>query len=93
MAAVSRLRVRVFIGGQLADEAWIDAGAPDALIQVDWVNERHLAMVQAAHAGGQPWLVELHDAGRPPDDCCLRIGTDTEGMIAPLPAAGWEGLS
>lgn len=88
--ADSRLRFRVYIGGELADEHWLDALAPGAAGQMAAVRARHLALTEDAAEAGEPWLVEVFDPGEAGDRAYIRLGTDTEGMLDPLPLEDLE---
>lgn len=76
MADHQGLRFRIYVGGQLRAEEWVDepADAPAAA-------ERHARM---ALGPGQPWLVEVFNPDAPPDSAYLRFGTDQGGMVEPL---------
>lgn len=77
-----RVRLRVFVGGELADELWVD---PDAS---DEEQRGHIVAAQTAADAGLPWMVELHDPSLPPDQAYMRFGTDPRGMLVPLPLPG-----
>ena len=83
-----RLRFRLYLAGQLTDETWIDVGATDADATADATSARHRAAADAAESEGFTWMIEVFDPAAPPGTGYLRIGTDTCGMIAPVPLSG-----
>lgn len=83
------LRLRVFTGGTLADEQWIDTASPDCLRLAEETQKRHVALVEQAVRDGRPWLVETYDPGQPEGSRYIRVGTDTRGMRVPA-AAEWQ---
>jgi hypothetical protein len=88
----SRLRLRLFIGGTMADEHWIDAADPKAGDLAAATSDLHAAAVEAASAAGDVWMIEVYDPDAAPDSAYLRIGTDTEGMTDPQPLATMPGV-
>jgi hypothetical protein len=78
------LRIRLFIGGELADEQWVHE--PEG---VELIGAEHTARAQVAERAGQRWLVEIWDATAPPEEAYLRFGTDEAGMHAPLRVERW----
>jgi hypothetical protein len=79
-----RLRFRVWTGGVLADEHWLD---PDTTspAEVDAASDRQAAIVARASREGVPWLVEIYD---PAAGAYTRWGTDTDGMVCPVEVDG-----
>lgn len=80
---MSALRFRVWVGGQLRLEEWLDekihpAAAEDAA-------QRHAA---TAMASGRPWLVEIYNPDADEADAYIRFGTDTAGMVEPTQTFG-----
>jgi hypothetical protein len=88
----SRLRLRLFIGGTMADEHWIDATDPKAGDLAEATSQLHAAACDEADRQGQLWLIEVYDPSAPPGAAYLRVGTDTEGMCDPLPLAQFPGV-
>lgn len=80
-----RLRFRVWIAGRLVEQVWIDATNPDAASHSEAVQARHAALVAEAERCDQPWLIEIYDPSKPEHEAFLRIGTDTAGMVDPIP--------
>lgn len=80
MNDVGRTTVRVWIDKQLVVTE--DVGA-----EGEWAHVvgRHIEMIGAADRDGKVWLIEceLHDF--PPDERFLRFGTDTGGIVDPIP--------
>jgi hypothetical protein len=73
------LWVRIYVEGRrVVDEAITMADLAS-------IGERHLGVVQAAEDRGQRWLVEVVDPDAPADQAHLRFGSDTAGMVAPIP--------
>lgn len=89
MTGGKRLRLRVFTGGTLADEQWIDTASPDCLRRAEETRNRHVALVEQAVRDGRPWLVETYDPDQPEESRYIRVGTDTRGMRVPA-AAEWQ---
>lgn len=79
-AAHNRCRFRVYLAGELAEEAWPAAEGAEAL------GVRHAELTEQATADGTPWLVEVFCPDCPPDAAYYRWGTDTAGMVTPIPA-------
>jgi hypothetical protein len=86
----NRLRLRLWIGGELRDEVWITADDPGALTKATLTGSVHIAAVERAEAAGSRWLVEVYDPDAPEGEAYLRFGTDTAGMVAPAPLNGFE---
>jgi hypothetical protein len=80
-----RLRFRVYIGGRLVDETWVDCSAPGAGAVADAVQARHEALAADADHEGVPWVIEVYDPEQP-DSIPFRLGTDPTGMVLPVPA-------
>lgn len=72
-----RLRVRLYIGGELCFEEWVDASG------IDKAAQRHAAQ-QLKHPGKE-WNVEVFDPTEPENEAYLRFGSSTEGMVQPVP--------
>lgn len=83
-----RLRLRLFVGGQLADETWIDADAPDANDLITAVMRLHQEAAEAAQAAGTPWMIEAFDPEAPVGSAYVRLGTDSSLMQRPT-ATWW----
>lgn len=83
-----RLRLRLFVGGQLADEAYIAADDPDAPDLIATVTGRLQNAAQAAQAEGQPWMMEAFDPTAPVGSAYVRVGTDSTMMRRPV-ATWW----
>lgn len=69
-----RLRIRLYVDGQLADEVWIDARDPGHHAQTDAAQDRHMALAAAAHRAGQSWCMEAFDPAEPPHRAYIRFG-------------------
>jgi hypothetical protein len=80
-----KLRLRLWIGGKLFDETWIDARDPDAGQTAELVSIMHTDAVRIADDNGTPWLAEVFDPEAPEEAGCLRWGTDPAGMVQPVP--------
>jgi len=76
------LRFRIFVGGRLTLEQWIDAADPASGDLAAATADLHATACTQADAAGQTWQLEVFDPAVP--DVLLRIGTDTTGMILPL---------
>jgi hypothetical protein len=81
----ARLRFRVYLGGELADEVWIDAADPGSRDQATMTAIMQADICQRAALDGVPWLLEVFDPGSPAGCAYLRLGTDTDGMTLPVP--------
>ena len=79
-----RLRFRLFVGGQLIDQVWLNADNPADHDRIDEVRDRHDALSVQADADGLPWMVEVYDPALHDREAYLRFGTDTDGMVQPL---------
>jgi hypothetical protein len=86
--ALRALRLRFWVGGVLRDETWIDAADPNAAQLLDATAAYRINVAEMAEAAGVPWLTEVYDPAAPVDRAYLRIGTDAEGMVAPMPFNG-----
>jgi len=86
--ALTALRLRLWIGGELRDELWINADDPNVSELTDATSAYHLRVTEMAEAAGVPWMTEVYDPAAAPDRAYLRIGTDAAGMIDPQP---WDG--
>jgi len=86
--AQQALRLRFWIGGQLRDEVWLDAGDPEARNLAGYCATYHSEMAELADAAGVLWMTEVYDPAAPEDQAYLRIGTDVGGMHLPLPWSG-----
>jgi hypothetical protein len=82
----TRLRLRLWIDGALIDEAWIDSIDPEARAKVEAVSAVHTHLAELADAHGVPWLTEVYDPAQPEDQAYIRVGTDRDGMVAPIAA-------
>lgn len=80
-----RLRLRCYIAGQLVKEAWLDASNPDADEIFARVLRSHMELAEKAENLGVVWMVETYDPALPTEKAYQRIGTDSNGMIAPRP--------
>jgi hypothetical protein len=76
-----RLRLRVYVDGEIADETWLPGDVPNAGKDA---GHRHRAITDAANAAGKLWLVELYDPAEPEETAYMRYGTDRRGMVLPL---------
>lgn len=80
-----RLRFRVWVGGQLVADEWIDVTQPGAQAEANRVQAAHATMTAAAHERGEVWLCEVYDPAQPEHQAYLRFGTDRTGMHDPAP--------
>lgn len=77
----SRLRFRLFLGGELFDETWIDAAnATEADRVVTATRSMHAEATVEAERAGMLWLIEVYDPSAHPAIAFLRFGTDLAGM-------------
>lgn len=83
---VMRLRLRIYVDGEIADESWVGEG-PDT-VDGRLVAELHAGICNAATAAGRLWVMEAYD---PNDGSYERIGPGVEqqsdlltGMIATI---------
>lgn len=81
-AWTGRVRLRLFIGGALADETW--AGTDE---EIAAAADRHFALSSAAADAGQRWGVEMFCTRVPESEAYARFGTDPDGMVRPVPVA------
>jgi hypothetical protein len=79
-----RLRLRLLIGGLLADEIWLDAADPDVQRLADITTAVHSEGVDAAREYGVPWLIEVYQPSEPAYRAYLRVGSDVAAMVAPV---------
>jgi hypothetical protein len=70
--------VRLYLGGQLVDEQEVHVGADGASDVLAYLGELHGGFVEAAAV---PYMVEFVF----PDGQHVRWGTDTDGMVLPIP--------
>jgi hypothetical protein len=80
----ARLRFRVYLGGVLADEVWIDAADPGSRDLATMTAIMQADICQRAALDGVPWLLEVYDPGSPAGSAYLRLGTDKDGMGCPV---------
>ena len=87
-----RLRFRVWIGGRLVDEQWIDvlAISQAGLAQMQFA---HVAHVDRANVADEPWMIEIYDPEEPDDRAYFRFGTDSGAMVQPEPLGEQETLA
>jgi hypothetical protein len=78
------MRFRLWVGGELADEVWIDSTNPDADALMARFGTRQGKSAAEAAAAGRRWLVEVYDPALPEDHAYLRFGTDDHGMRDPV---------
>lgn len=82
----SRLRLRLYVDAQLADETWLDV----ATIKSAIMTLIYRAATDIADERGLLWLIELHDPDPHAPRPYQRFGTDRRGMVAPLAVPpGW----
>ena len=74
------LRFRIWLGGDLHLEEWIDEHA-DPVAAAD-AARRHATITMTATV---PWLVEVYDPTADPTNAYIRFGTDDKGMVEPRP--------
>jgi hypothetical protein len=77
---VTGFRVRIYVGGQVADESWCP---PE---DAEEVAQRQRRIADWADLNGYRWVVEVHDPDEPEGGVAypLRFGTDPSGMGLPL---------
>lgn len=80
-----RMRFRVWVSAQLADEAWVDASNPEAEKHIEGIRARHHSIVNQAERDGKRWLIEVYDPAKPEGWAYLRFGDDDAGMANPRP--------
>ena len=83
----SRLRLRLWVEGELVDEAWV--GPAD---DMELVSARQERMAKEATDAGQVFMAEAYDPDLPESQAYLRFGTDPRGRVAPTPGATAEDL-
>lgn len=79
-----RLRLRVWVEGELIEETWVDTSGPDRERLTDAASQRHKALTDRADREGRRWLVETFDPALPEEQAYVRFGTDKAGMVEPL---------
>lgn len=79
-AAASALRLRLWIGGELRDEVWIDSADANSAELASMTAAYHVRITEMAEAAGVVWMTEVYDPAAEPDRAYLRIGTDPAGM-------------
>jgi hypothetical protein len=88
-----RLRFRIYVEGEIADEEWIDTTAPGRQDAVDALMARQLDIAHAAQADGELWMVEVFDPEQPEHQAYARFGTDKRGMILPIQTVRLPGMN
>jgi len=83
---MTSLRFRIYIGGELTLEQWIDANDPASGDLAATTADLHAAACAQAEERGELWLLEVYDPAA--QDSTLRIGTDTTAMTLPVPLWG-----
>lgn len=73
------LLVRVWIDAELVRAEWLTE------VDARLLSEVHTDQVALADREGKLWLVDVWDPEAPADHDHLRFGTDTAGMVAPIP--------
>jgi hypothetical protein len=80
------IRFRMWVSGELVcDDMVVMRGVAAAGAAGSLFGQLHAAIAHEADVAGDKWLVELHDPDAPPGDCNIRFGTDTDGMVLPVP--------
>lgn len=74
-----RLRLRLYVDGELADETWLDATDQSADDITTATARMHASACQAAEAAGLEWRIEVYDPEAPGQLRILTIGTDITG--------------
>jgi hypothetical protein len=77
------LRARMYVGGELRDEQWLDVSDPGHEEATDELLRRHLDLAERSTAAGLSWLLEMYDPGLPAGLRYLRLGTDATRMANP----------
>jgi hypothetical protein len=80
-----RLRFRVYVDGEVADEAWV--GGPGD-VDGETLALKQRALCDTASDHGQLWLIEVYDPDVPEDAAYWRFGTDPAGMVLPIMLGG-----
>jgi|HubBroStandDraft_6_1064221.scaffolds.fasta_scaffold33187_7 hypothetical protein len=80
-----RLRFRVYVDGEIADESWVGVGSD---VDGEQLALKHRALCDAASDHGQLWLIEVYDPGEPEHAAYYRFGTDPAGMVLPITLGG-----
>ena len=87
-----RLRFRIWIGGRLTVEQWVDVFELTvpmlAQMQAD-----HVAAVDRANAAGLAWMIEVYDPAEPDQVAYFRFGTDRDAMVQPEPVSDPDDLA
>lgn len=87
---VMRLRMRLYIDGEVADETWIGQHDPEPgkphgpHVDGATIAARHREQVERAEAAGQSWQVEAYDPTAPDGEQYFRFGNDAAGMVTPI---------
>jgi hypothetical protein len=81
---LAALRLRLYIGGMVTDEQWVDSAD-----LVEEIGQRHQDAAAEADARGIAWLVEIYDPAAPQEAAYLRFGTDEAGMVMPQQVKTW----
>lgn len=79
------VRFRIYVDGQLVDEAWADVSNPAVWLHVTAISVRHRTIAERAQLHDRPWLMEVYDPEQPEDRAYRRTGTDAAGMVDPRP--------
>jgi len=86
------LRFRLYIGGKVQAEQWIDATDPDAGDVAEVTSMFHADACRAADSEGFPWVIEVYDPTADPEVAYLRFGTDIGKLDEPHPVSLiWHG--
>lgn len=75
-----RLRMRVYVDGEVAREDWIGAGST---IDGAQLAAEHADITEAASDRGSVWQIEIYDPTAPDGEQYHRYGTDRAGMVLP----------
>jgi hypothetical protein len=76
-----RVRIRMFVDGELVDEAW-----PTKPSDLTALLDLHTRIADNAKAKGSRFMVEIYDCDAPLDSSALRWGTDSTMMRDPIEA-------
>lgn len=85
----SALRLRLWIGGELRDELWVDADDPNTADLTNLTAAYHRRITDMADAAGITWMTEVYNPELPEAHAYLRVGTDKAGMVDPRRVVGW----
>jgi hypothetical protein len=80
-----RLRFRIWIGGKLVSEEWLDTSDTNATRLASTIQAKQAEIVTKAAETGSVWLAEVYDPAAPRSKAYLRFGTDRTGMHQPRP--------